>query len=246
MNELALATDDPIQIRSELLNILLAGRDTTAGLLSNTFYVLARRPDVWDRLKSEIDQLEGRKPDYETLRNMKYLKYVLNECKSPSSHLAGSISTLAPYLLSYLLFISALRLYPSVPGNARFANRNTTIPVGGGPDGKSPVFIPKGMTVVYSTYSMHRRKDLYGEDADEYRPERWETLRVSWGYLPFNGGPRICVGQQFALTEAGYTIVRLVQEFERIESRDPNPWRESLHLTLSSGNGVRAALFPRS
>lgn len=219
MNELALATDDPIQIRAELLNILLAGRDTTAGLLSNTFHVLARRLDVWAKLKSEVDQLEGKRPDYETLRNMKYLKFVLNE---------------------------SLRLYPSVPGNARFANKNTTIPVGGGPDGKSPIFIPKGGTVVYSTYSMHRRKDLYGEDADEYKPERWETLRVGWGYLPFNGGPRICVGQQFALTEAGYTIVRMVQEFEKIENRDPTPWLESVHLTLSSGNGVKAALYGRS
>lgn len=81
MNELALATDDPIQIRSEILNILLAGRDTTAGLLSNTFHVLARRPDIWAKLKQEVDRLEGEKPDYETLRNMKYLKNVLNECK---------------------------------------------------------------------------------------------------------------------------------------------------------------------
>lgn len=80
-NELALATDDPMQIRAELLNILLAGRDTTAGLLSNTFFVLARRPDIWAKLQTEIAQLEGRRPDYETLRNMKYLKFVLNECK---------------------------------------------------------------------------------------------------------------------------------------------------------------------
>ena len=84
-NELALATDDPMQIRAELLNILLAGRDTTAGLLSNTFFVLARRPDIWAKLQNEVDQLEGRRPDYETLRNMKYLKHVLNECKSPST-----------------------------------------------------------------------------------------------------------------------------------------------------------------
>ena len=80
-NELALATENPIQIRSELLNILLAGRDTTAGLLSNTFHVLSRRPDVWGKLKIEIDGLEGKRPDYETLRNMKYLKFVLNECE---------------------------------------------------------------------------------------------------------------------------------------------------------------------
>jgi cytochrome P450 len=80
-NELALATDDPMQIRAELLNILLAGRDTTAGLLSNTFFVLARRPDVWAKLQDEVDQLGGKRPDYETLRDMKYLRFVLNECK---------------------------------------------------------------------------------------------------------------------------------------------------------------------
>lgn len=81
VDELAAATKDPIRIRSELLNILLAGRDTTAGLLSNTFHVLARRPDIWDKLATEIGQLNGKRPDYETLRNLKYLKYVLNECK---------------------------------------------------------------------------------------------------------------------------------------------------------------------
>ena len=236
-NELALATDDPIQIRAELLNILLAGRDTTAGLLSNAFFHLARRPDVWAKLQSEVDQLEGRKPDYETLRNMKYLKYVMNEGKL--------CSHTYPYRVQ-LTTLKALRLYPAIPTNARFANKNTTIPVGGGPDGKSPIFIPKGGTVVYSTFSMHRDKKLYGEDAEEFRPERWETLRVGWGYLPFNGGPRICVGQQFALTEAGYTIVRLVQKFERIESRDPRSWFENLHLTLSPGNGVKVAMFSRS
>jgi hypothetical protein len=81
-NELALATDDPLQIRAELLNILLAGRDTTAGVLSNTFFELARRPQIWAKLQAEVGQLEGKRPDYETLRNMKYLKFVLNECKS--------------------------------------------------------------------------------------------------------------------------------------------------------------------
>lgn len=93
---------------------------------------------------------------------------------------------------------------------------------------------------------MHRRKDLFGEDADEYKPERWESLRVGWEYLPFNGGPRICIGQQFALTEAGYTIVRLVQEFRKIESTDPRGWLEGLHLTLASGNGVHVGMFSRS
>jgi cytochrome P450 len=68
---------------------------------------------------------------------------------------------------------------------------DTTLPVGGGPDGKSPIFVKKGQIVVYQVYTMQRRTDLYGEDALEFKPERWETLRPGWNYLPFNGGPRI-------------------------------------------------------
>ena len=55
--------------------------------------------------------------------------------------------------------------------------RDTTLPVGGGPDGKSPVFVKKGQNINYTVYAMHRRKDIYGEDAEEFKPERWENLR---------------------------------------------------------------------
>lgn len=81
LNELAKATTDPQRLRDEVLNILLAGRDTTAGLLSNTFHVLARRPDVWDKLAEEVDTLHGERPSYETLKDMKYLRNILNEGK---------------------------------------------------------------------------------------------------------------------------------------------------------------------
>ena len=91
--ELAKATQDPKQLRDEILNILLAGRDTTASLLSHTWHTLARRPDIWSKLKAEVDTLEGRAPDYESLRNMKYLKYVLNECKF-YKHIARLVLTI--------------------------------------------------------------------------------------------------------------------------------------------------------
>jgi cytochrome P450 len=79
--ELAMQTDDPVVIRDELINILLAGRDTTASLMGNMFFMLARRPDIFAKLKAEIDTLDGKPPTYETLRNLKYLKYCINECK---------------------------------------------------------------------------------------------------------------------------------------------------------------------
>jgi len=81
LQELARHTTDKERLRDELLNVLLAGRDTTASLLSNLFFMLARKPDVWAKLRKEIAALEGRLPSYEELRNMKYLKYCLNECK---------------------------------------------------------------------------------------------------------------------------------------------------------------------
>jgi cytochrome P450 len=122
--------------------------------------------------------------------------------------------------------------------------RDTVLPLGGGEDGQHPLFIPKGTNVGYSPYVMHRRKDIYGPDANEFRPERWETLRPGWEYIPFNGGPRICLGQQYALTEAGYVTARLVQEFATMESRDPGPWVEQLSLTCSSMNGTKVGLTP--
>lgn len=89
--------------------------------------------------------------------------------------------------------------------NFRVATKNTTLPVGGGKDGLSPIFVGKGTTVAYSIFTTHRLKEFYGEDSSEFRPERWADLnKLGWAYLPFNGGPRICLGQQFALTEASF------------------------------------------
>ncbi|KAH9872131.1 hypothetical protein J1614_006393 [Plenodomus biglobosus] len=215
IQEVAKQTTDKKRIREELINILLAGRDTTASLLSNMFFELAKRPEVWAKLREEVDGLGGERPSYEQLRGLKYLKWCLNE---------------------------SLRIHPVVPNNSRLAARDTVLPRGGGPDGQAPLFVAKGTIVGYSPYTMHRRKDVYGEDADTFKPERWATLRPGWEYLPFNGGPRICLGQQYALTEASYVTVRMAQEFKTLESRDAGPWVEGLGLTLSSRNGTKVGL----
>jgi cytochrome P450 len=62
------------------------------------------------------------------------------------------------------------------------------LPVGGGPDGKSPLFVKNGTTVLLLFFCMHRHEDIYGPNSHEFDPDRWETIRPGWvsaSYLPF-------------------------------------------------------------
>lgn len=79
LEELAATGQTREKIQAELMNILLAGRDTTAGLLSFLFWTLAREKKIFDNLKAEVDELEGKLPGYEMIKNMKYLQWTLNE-----------------------------------------------------------------------------------------------------------------------------------------------------------------------
>ncbi|KAK4242329.1 cytochrome P450, partial [Achaetomium macrosporum] len=220
-------TGDPEVIRDQCLNVVLAGRDTTGCCLQWTFRLLSRHQGVLARLQDEIEHVCGLgatapTPTREDLKRMPFLHLVIKE---------------------------VLRLYPSVPVNSREAVRLTTLPVGGGPDGKSPVLVRPGEGVGYCVYAMHRRKDIYGEDADQFRPERWEgdSLKdVGWAYLLFNGGPSL--GQEFALLEVAYTVARVVQVFPTIEVPPGQPpvdvgrERQTLTLVVASADGCVVSL----
>jgi cytochrome P450 len=69
-----------------------------------------------------------------------------------------------------------LRLYPTATIGNRVALVDTILPRGGGIDGNSPVLIKAGSSVWWAVYSLHRREAFYGEDAHEFKPERWESL----------------------------------------------------------------------
>ncbi|KPI34486.1 Cytochrome 52A13 [Cyphellophora attinorum] len=200
IHALARFTRDRKVMRDQIISLLLAGRDTTACTLSWLFLELSRNPKVVERLREEIHEhigTDGRPPTYQEIKDMKYLTWVINE---------------------------TLRLYPVVPFNVRGALKDTTLPRGGGPDGKQPLGILKDTPIGYSTILMQRRRDLYPPisesfpyDPLDWVPERWATWTPkAWQYIPFNGGPRICIGMNFAMSEMGYTVVRLLQEFDTI------------------------------
>jgi len=68
---------------------------------------------------------------------------------------------------------------------------DTILPRGGGADGRAPIFVPKDSWVIYTVYSMHRREDIFGEDAEDFRPERWENQRFTWVRSALCPSPKI-------------------------------------------------------
>lgn len=98
----------------------------------------------------------------------------------------------------------------------------------------------EGTAVGYGPIIMQRRHDLIGPDALEFKPERWDTWSPKpWNYVPFNAGPRICIGQQFAIAEMGYCLVRLFQAFDEVQCMNKeNPPRIKVEITASVGGGV--------
>jgi len=82
---------------------------------------------------------------------------------------------------------------------------------------------------------MHYRKDIWGEEVEQFNPERFQGSRVGWEFLPFDGGPRICLGQQFAITEASYVTIRLLQRFDKMDNLETDPVVRH-NLTLTNGS----------
>jgi cytochrome P450 len=133
------------------------------------------------------------------------------------------------------------RLHPAISTMARAALQDTVLPTGGGQSGTSPILIRKGDVFATGFCALHRWKDIYGADADQFWPERWESLKPAhWMCMPFGGGARICPGQQLALTEVAYTTVRILQRFGRIENRDEVlEFVESFKISTESKNGAK-------
>ncbi|KAG8917235.1 hypothetical protein FRC01_002588, partial [Tulasnella sp. 417] len=194
LDNLASSTNDVELIKDQLLNILIAARDTTAQLLSWTCYVLALHPDIMARLREEVLATYGESelPTFENIKTLKYMRAVLDE---------------------------VLRLFAPVPVNGRSPFRDATIV----PTRQGPLYFSSaGMLCNWSVPSIHKHKGLWGEDADKFDPERWidpararKVVENPFMFLPFNGGPRICLGQQFAYNEASFVMVRLMQLFDR-------------------------------
>jgi len=144
--------------------------------------------------------------------------------------------------LTYLQNVinEGLRLHPSVPLDSKVAVADDTLPDG--------TFMPRGTVLQFSPYAMGRSVELWGEDAEAFRPERWEHRAPPspYEYPVFNAGPRECLGKRLAWVEMRACLAQVLRAV-RLELAVP--WesvRMDFQLTLGMSSGLPCRVVPRS
>ena len=220
LDEMARTTQDAYELRHQIINVFFPARDTAAIAFSDALFELARHPKEWQKLRNEVLDLGHLPLTFENIKSLKRTKAIINE---------------------------SLRLHPAASRIGRCSLKDTILPRGGGPSGQSPIFVPKGRDIEMDLYCVQRDFSIWGEDADEFKPDRWHEKRPlwesKWQYEPFLGGIRMCPAQNQVLTQVSYLLVRFAQEFQTLENRDPVlEYVEKVTMTIESKNGVKIAL----
>ncbi|KAH7927983.1 cytochrome P450 [Leucogyrophana mollusca] len=199
------------ELLAQMSTLVFSAMDTTSGALARTFLTLACHPDAQERLRQEVQQVRAEKGDldYDDLVNLPYLDAVCRE---------------------------TLRLYPPVTWVHRTTRKDSVLPFGKpirGLDGKEmhDVLVPKGTTVIVSVLASNINPEIWGEDALEWKPERWLAplpASVADAGIPgvfshlmtFIGGGRACIGFKFSQLEMKVVLSTLIESFKFTPSKE--------------------------
>jgi len=229
------------QLRDDLMTMLIAGHETTAALLTWTFFELSQQPDLLSRVRKEIDEvLQGREPVFEDMVNLPLIRNCLAE---------------------------TLRMYPEPPLLIRRALEDDVLPQGGAAD---KTFIPRGTDIFIATWNLHRSPELW-EHPEKYDPDRfsrpysnpsqkdWQgykpggskttypnEVHSDFAFIPFGGGSRKCVGDQFAMMESTVSLVLVLQKYDLHLANSKESVGMRTGATIHTENGLHMRITPRS
>ncbi|KAI9175235.1 hypothetical protein H9P43_006596 [Blastocladiella emersonii ATCC 22665] len=188
----------PRELRDELLTFLVAGHETSANLLGMIGYFLAKHPEIQAKLAADLDQ-NGTESEY--------LMDVINE---------------------------SIRLHSPAYSTMRMAAEDLQVPLTSG----GTMHMPKGARLFYPIQAIHTNPAIWGPDAEVFRPERWSDevhvattptdtlpegktrLIPPYGFMPFLGGSRACIGRAFAILEIKLFVARLFTRYS-VRLADP-------------------------
>ena len=178
------------QVRDEAMTIFIAGHETTANVLTWTFFLLSQYPDVEKKLHDEIDSVLGttdedghvvtKIPTPDDIPRLQYTEKVLRE---------------------------SMRLYPPVWTMGRYVENDYNV---------GEYTIPAGSSILMSQYVMHHDTRYY-EEPEQFNPDRWTAEFKSqlprFSYFPFGGGIRGCIGEPFAWMEGIFITAIIAQKW---------------------------------
>ncbi|GLC45871.1 hypothetical protein PLESTB_001447900 [Pleodorina starrii] len=208
-----LASGDEIsskQLRDDLMTMLIAGHETTAAVLTWTLHVLSQHPEATEAIRREVDEVLGdRCPTVEDFRSLRFTTRVINE---------------------------AMRLYPQPPVLIRRALQDDTF---------DQYLVPAGSDLFISVWNLHRSPKLWDEP-DKFKPERFGPLdgpvpnevTENFAYLPFGGGRRKCIGDQFALFEALVALAMLLRRYDFVVDATKPPVGMTTGATIHTTGGL--------
>ncbi|KAI4313247.1 hypothetical protein L6164_026240 [Bauhinia variegata] len=214
-------------LRDICVNFILAGRDTSSVALSWFFWLLHQNPQVEEKILMEIcgvvKQREGIKEEEfsysltfkpEEIKKMDYLQAALSE---------------------------ALRLYPSVPVDHKEVVEDDSFPDG--------TVLTKGTKIIYAIYAMGRMEAIWGKDCRDFKPERWLRdghfmSESAYKFTAFNGGPRLCLGKDFAYYQMKYAAASIIFRYH-VKVVKNHPVVPKLALTMYMKHGLKVKIYRR-
>ncbi|KAI0676559.1 cytochrome P450 [Trametes maxima] len=224
------------QIVGQINTLLFAATDTTSHIMSQILQLLAEDPDAQAKVRREILEAGGGLYiPYDKLHSLPYLDAVCKE---------------------------TLRMYPPTPIVLREAFQDTTLPLSRpmhGSDGSilDSIVVPKGTNVLVGVRACNRNKALWGDDAEEWKPDRWlkplpkelEDASIPGVYshlMTFAGGGRSCVGFTFSQLEMKVVLSSLLANFTFELSEKPIHWHISaVTFPSSSKDSLKPEMFLR-
>ena len=121
--------------------------------------------------------------------------------------------------------------------------KDCVLPAGGGKDGNAPLYVRRGSRLESRIGVLHRDTQIWGEDAESFRPERWLNSSPRPEYIPFLEDGRTCPSQQMTMIQYAWILIRFVQQFEAIDNRDEVfEFVEDIKFGKQSKNGVKVFL----
>ncbi|KAI0634035.1 cytochrome P450 [Trametes polyzona] len=188
------------EVLAQVPTFFVAGHETTSTGTTWCLFALTQAPDIQRKLRDELYTLDTDTPTMDELNSLPYLDAVVRE---------------------------TLRVHAPVPSTMRIAMKDDVIPlsepfVDRFGQVQTSIPIAKGTSISIPILALNRSKKLWGEDALEFKPERWEkepetisSVPGVWGHvLSFLGGPRACIGYRFSLVEIKALLFVLVRAFE--------------------------------